>query len=175
MSWYVLDINPEPWAVGPAGVARKSGKLIPYIGQNQQLKAYQNAIQELIGEQAFIEGKISLRFWFWRERAEYTTPQAKTHRKHEADTTNLQKATEDALQGVLFKNDKDVADIHSTMVAQGPDVHGKIVIQAEPYRLSELGAISNLPSEVRDTLDQMEVDHVAGLPGYEGDDEEEMF
>lgn len=169
--WFVLDINPEPWAVGPAGVARKSGKLIPYIGQNQQLKAYQNAVAELVGTQdSMLEGKIQLKFWFWRNRAEYTTPQARTHRKHEADVTNLQKATEDALQGVLFKNDKDVVDIHSIMVAQGPDVQGKIVIYCEKFAMSERGLTSNLPEEVR--MDLEELDHPARV--YEMPVEEDM-
>lgn len=128
--WFVLDVNPEPWAIGPLGVSRKSGKLIPYVGRNMQLHAYKEAIKEALGTEpgVWIEGKVQLRMYFWRQRAEYSTPQARTHRKHEADVTNLQKATEDALQGVLFKNDKDVNDIHSIMVEQGPNVRGKVVI-----------------------------------------------
>jgi len=169
VDYFVLDINPEPWAVGPAGVARKNGKLIPYIGPNKQLQAYQNAIKELIGEQPkFIDGKILLRFYFWRNRAEYETPQARTHRKHEADTTNLQKATEDALQGILFKNDKDVVDIHSKMVAQGPDVRGKIVIGADKINMSERGMVSELPEWVRSELNGLDHPEVDSM--FDGED-----
>ncbi len=131
MKWYVLDLNPEPWAIGPVGYARRGGKMSAYVGRNAQLDAYKQAVKEEFGDPIhldMIEGKVTLMFFFWRNRPEYTTPQARTHRKHEADVTNLQKATEDALQGVLFKNDKDVNNIHSILVDQGPNVKGKIVI-----------------------------------------------
>lgn len=135
MRWYVLEVNPEPWAIGPVGTARRGGKVTSYVGRNQQLDAYKEAVKEALGEQALIEGKVELKFFFWRNRAEYTTPQAKLHRKHEADLTNLQKATEDALQGVLFTNDRDVQHIESYIVEQGPEVEGRVVIgidSAEP-------------------------------------------
>lgn len=154
--WFVLDINPEPWAIGPVGYSRRGGKMSAYVGRNQQLDAYKNAIKETLGEgHDLIEGKVRVRFWFWRNRAEYTTPQARTHRKHEADVTNMQKATEDALQGVLFKNDKDVNDIHSVIVEQGPEVEGRIVIMVEashdfPDVMAEFPAHI---SEVMDNLD----------------------
>lgn len=140
-TWYYIPVSPEPWAIGPLGVARKAGKLIPYVGRNTQLASYQEAIKEEIGEQPFLEGKVVLEFYFWRQRAEYQTHQARSHRKHEADLTNLQKGTEDALQGVLFKNDKDVSNIHSVMVAQGPDVEGKVVIGIKPADITELPVI----------------------------------
>ena len=156
MHWYVLDVNPEPWAVGPVGVARSGGKLKPYIGRNQQLAAYKEAVAEAIGEgQEKITGKVKLQFYFWRKRYDYTIPQSRSHRKHEADVTNMQKATEDALQGVLFDNDKDVNDIHSVLVEQGPDVHGRIVIgiEASPF-LPEV--MAELPQQVCDLLDHLD-------------------
>lgn len=133
MSWYALDVNPEPWAVGPIGYARKSGKMTAYMGQNQQLNAYKEAIREAIGEgHTPIEGKVRLIVFFWRERAEYQTHQARTHRKHEADATNLLKATEDALQGILFVNDRDNNDVRGVIVEQGPDVVGRVLIGVAP-------------------------------------------
>lgn len=128
--WFVLDVNPEPWAVGPLSVGRKAGKVFPYMGRNDQLFHYKEAVkEELVGCDLFLENcKIELQLFFWRRRDEYKTPQARTHRKHEADLTNLQKATEDALQGVLFKNDKDVKRIESRIVDQGPDVIPKVVL-----------------------------------------------
>jgi Holliday junction resolvase RusA-like endonuclease len=129
--WYVLHLNPEPWAIGPVGTSRRGGKMVSYVGQNKQLNAYKEAVKEEIESQepVFIEGNIDLTFFFWRNRADYTTPQSRTHRKHEADVTNLQKATEDALQGVLFKNDKDNTHVESFMMDQGPDVEGCIVVR----------------------------------------------
>lgn len=152
--WFVLDVNPEPWEIGPVGVARSEGKLRPYVGRNAQLAAFQQAVKEEIGDPDKFTGKFSVRFVFWRNRAEYVTPQARTHRKHEADTTNLQKATEDALQKVLFDNDKDVLDIRSTLVEQGPDVKGRIVIGIKVIE-REL-ELPDLPQEVWDLLDALD-------------------
>lgn len=128
--WYILEINPEPWAVGPIAYARRSGKMSAYMGQNAQLNAYKEAIREelLTKNPLLLEGKISLQLFFWRRRDDYETAQAKRHRKHDADLTNLQKATEDALQGLLFKNDKDVIDCHTRVVEQGPDAAGRVVV-----------------------------------------------
>lgn len=132
--WYVLHLNPEPWAVGPVGVARTSGKMRPFVGRNQQLAAYQEAVREAMPEHAQeIVGPVSLSFFFWRHMAEYVTPQARTHRKHEADATNMQKALEDALQGVLYKNDRDVKHIESYIVDQGPEVIPLVIVEAKPY------------------------------------------
>jgi Holliday junction resolvase RusA-like endonuclease len=151
--WFVLDLNPEPWAIGPLSVGRaKGGKMFPSVGRNTQLWHYQQAIKEALGApDIFFEGKIELRFYFWRRRDEYNTPQARTHRKHEADLTNLQKATEDALQGILFKNDKDVSVIHSWMVQQGPDVEGCVIIA---IRAAENNGVS-LPLVVMDLQDEI--------------------
>lgn len=152
--WFVLDVNPEPWAIGPVGVSRVGGKLRPYVGRNAQLDAYKQAIADELGDQEMLTGKIILRFFFWRNRAEYETPQARTHRKHEADTTNLQKSTEDALQGILFKNDKDVPDIHSRLVEQGPDVKGRVVIGIKSTSRDYIDI--ELPQVVWDLMEKMD-------------------
>jgi Holliday junction resolvase RusA-like endonuclease len=104
-----------------------------YVGRNAQLDAYKEAVREELGEQELQEGQHILHLYFWRVRSEYTTPQARTHRKHEADVTNLQKATEDALQGVLFANDRDVREVHSYLIDQGPETEPGIVIGLETY------------------------------------------
>jgi Holliday junction resolvase RusA-like endonuclease len=138
MRWIALDVNPEPWAIGPVGYSRRGGKMSAYVGRNQQLDAYKEAIREALGEQPKLDGKVTLVFYFWRNRAEYLTAQARTHRKHEADVTNLQKATEDACQGVLFDNDRDVACVYSEMREQGPDVIPAVVIGIDSYIETEL-------------------------------------
>lgn len=154
--WFVLDVNPEPWAIGPLGVARTGGKLRPYVGRNAQLHAFQETVKAALeGAPEMEAGKYSIRLIFWRDRAEYETPQARTHRKHEADVTNMQKAFEDALQDVLFKNDKDVIDIHSTLIEQGPGVHGKIVLGIKVVApLTEEDVY--MPTEVRERLAALE-------------------
>lgn len=137
MKWYYLELNPEAWRIGPLGVKRAGGKMIPYVGQDQQLHSYKRAVAETLvdkyGIQEIIEGPVDLLLLFWRQRDEYTTQQARTHRKHEVDATNLQKSTEDALQGVLYKNDKDNLHVQSYIVEQGPDVQSGLAIRVGRY------------------------------------------
>lgn len=175
--WFVLEVNPEPWAIGPVGYARRGGKMSAYVGRNAQLDAYKEAIREELGDgHEMIEGKVELKFFFWRNRAEYKTHQARTHRKHEADGTNMMKATEDALQGVLFKNDRDVNRSEWAVVEQGPDVRGKVVIAIRPGTAMP-DVMAELPDEVCALLDEMD-----GDPGLQWqqleidyDDSEDLF
>jgi Holliday junction resolvase RusA-like endonuclease len=138
--WYFLDINPEPWAIGPVGYARRNGKMSAYVGRNEQLHYFQEAVREAITKQDPVkfEGPVELTIWFWRSRDDYKTHQARTHRKHEADVTNLYKATEDALQGILYDNDKDNLHTEGYMMGQGPNEHGKIVLRIRPRPLLAL-------------------------------------
>ena len=156
--WFVLEVNPEPWAIGPLSTGRANGKVFPKVGRNMQLHSYKEAIKEELGKpDVFFQSKVELQFFFWRRRDSYSTPQAKAHRKHEADLTNLQKATEDALQGVLFKNDKDVNLIRSVMVEQGADVNGRVVIGIR--RGSDTpNVMAEFPAEVGLLLDELDAE-----------------
>lgn len=154
--WFVLDVNPEPWAIGDLSVGRRGGKAFPMVGRNQQLHMYKEAVREELGDPGlWFDGKVELRFYFWRRRDEYKTPQARTHRKHEADATNMQKATEDALQGVLFKNDKDVNDVRSVVVEQGADVYPRVVIAIRAGRAVP-SIMAELPQHVCELLDSLD-------------------
>lgn len=141
--WYVLKLNPEPWRIGPIACVGKRGIR---VGRDQQLAAYQEAIKESLGKCKMIEGKVRLVIYLWRNRPEYTTALSRRHRKHEADATNMQKALEDALQGVLFRNDRDVVDIRTVVVEQGPDVSECIIIR-----------VRDVPNTEEDTLIHQEI------------------
>ena len=121
MDWYVIDVNPEPWEIGPVGVGRKSGKMWAYVGRNQALYAYQQAVKESVVDPVMVEGELYIEFFFWRQVT-------REDRANYADTTNLQKATEDALQEVLYANDRRVVKVSSTLMAQGPEVEGRVVV-----------------------------------------------
>lgn len=156
--WFHVGVNPEPWAVGPIGYNRRGGKMGAYMGRNQQLDAYENAVKEAVQAQyngPMLTGKLSVEFFFWRHRAEYTTPQARTHRKHDADATNMLKATEDALQGVLYANDKDNSCVRAVIVAQGPDVEGQIVIH-----ITEAPVLIELPYDLQAEVEAFKADAV---------------
>lgn len=160
--YLLIDINPEPWAVGPVQPIRRGGKLAAYMGKNQQLAAFQDAVREAVretwGELPPLEGHMELELYLWRSRDEYTTPNERRHRKHEADATNMLKATEDALQGVLFVNDRDNISVHAHIIQQGADVAGKILIvlrRVDPVE-HRRDLINRLPSEVKAQLIQSE-------------------
>jgi Holliday junction resolvase RusA-like endonuclease len=129
--FYLLPINPEPWAMGPVGAGRRGGKIAPYVGRNQQLHAFKEAVKaELEGAQKLPPAEYELHFWFWRNIAQYETTKGRKASRNVADVTNMQKATEDALQGILIDNDRNVKHISSTLMAEGPDVDGKIILSA---------------------------------------------
>jgi Holliday junction resolvase RusA-like endonuclease len=132
MRYYVLDINPEPWDLGSLGVARRGGKMRATISPNQQLQAYQEAIREAIREldPEMVSGSVRLKFFYWRNLATYRTESRTVHRK-KPDVTNMNKATEDALQGILYENDRDVTDVQGVLVQAGTEVHGAVVVGIE--------------------------------------------
>ena len=132
--WYLLNVNPEPWAIGTINVGKKNNKFFPRVGANPQLVAYKEAIaDELANVEKLPDGQYDLDFFLWRTLDSYVTASGKRHRKHQSDATNLQKALEDALQGVLFDNDRDVRAISSTVVEQGADVTPRIVISVTTW------------------------------------------
>lgn len=154
--WFVFPINPEPWAVGEAYVIRKGG-MRAAVGPNQQLKAYQEAIREQVGTEKgqiwWPKGtKLKLTCYFWRQRAEYITPQARTARKHEIDATNALKAIEDAFQGFLYHNDKDNLEVRSVMVSQDVDITRPVItVKLEEY----LGFDpTEIPKEIWELMDR---------------------
>lgn len=130
-----------------------------YVGRNQQLDSYKEAVREevrsqLSADHQMLEGEIELQLYFWRVRSAYTTPQGKSHRKHEADLTNMQKATEDALQGILFKNDKDVSHVESYIVEQGEGTNPCVVIGV---RLFEPLEVPDAVWQLRDEVDKAQL------------------
>lgn len=127
---YALPINPEPWAVGSAFVKRGGGKTYAAIAPNKTLKLYQEAVRaelEALGAQE-MPGKYALEFYFYRQNASYTDAAGRRRTRNRPDVTNMQKATEDAIQGVLIGNDRDVVSVSSYLVAAGPEVDPMVVI-----------------------------------------------
>jgi Holliday junction resolvase RusA-like endonuclease len=123
---YVLHLNPEPWAIGSINYKR--------ISPDLTLKAFQDAVRDEMAEaEPLPPGEYVLRFYFWRQQARYLDMNDKWRTRHQADATNMQKALEDALQGVLFDNDRNVRDIHTIIVEQSPETEPRIVIMAQPF------------------------------------------
>lgn len=157
-TWFCIGINPEPWAVGPLQVGRRNGAVFPTMGRHAGLAAYQEAIREELGD-GFkpLEGRQQVRFYFWRNQPTYTTESGRQHQKHVADATNMQKALEDALQGVLFVNDRDTWDIRSIIVDQGPGVIGKVLFSIEPLPPGRSNALM-VPPECLSIIQQVDAE-----------------
>lgn len=152
--WYQFHVNPEPWAIGPVSAGRRGGKIIPIVGRNQQMEAYKEAIKEEFGhrypDDGILPGKYSLDFFFWR-RLDAGVTVGRDRRQHQADGTNLMKATEDALQGLIIGNDRDVMRGGWAIVSQGPDVAPGVVVRVQ-YGLDDIEALAHLPWEMQEEI-----------------------
>jgi Holliday junction resolvase RusA-like endonuclease len=149
--WYTARVNPVPWAVGPAGVAKTPKGFRAYIGREQEVYTYQQAIKAELGLQnpVMLEGDLAMTCYFWRNLATYTGPSGKQAKANVADTTNMFKATEDACQKVLFKNDRSNVVTRGFTVAQGPEVQPFVVIHLEQLQPKQVeDVLQNLPEEI---------------------------
>lgn len=142
--YVIRDINPEPWTSPSASASRIGGRVVARVHKNARLRAYQEAIKEALeGVDEPRDGPVDLEFYFWRQLEQYKTDKDKLRRRNRADVTNLQKALEDAIQGILITNDRNVVSITSVMVEQGPDVVPRIGIMihvpslVSPERINE--------------------------------------
>lgn len=122
---YAFEVNPQPWAVGTFSAVRnkQTGKMITKPSPDMTLVTYQNSIREMLEMQGAVmrEGKYALRFTFSRQLDKYVKTTGKgTATRNQADGTNMMKATEDALQGVIIGNDRDV--VTATWVMSGPQL-----------------------------------------------------
>lgn len=126
----IVGINPEPWAIGPLGTMSRGGKKVPFIGANEVLTNYQAALRTAINElnPVMMEGPSELEMFFWRKLDKYSFGDSTKHQRHIADATNLAKGTEDALQGILFANDRLNLVVYSHVVEQSTITHPGIII-----------------------------------------------
>ena len=170
--YFVLKVNPEPWAIGEVSRTKSGARISP----NPNLAAFQNAVREELDEcEPLPDTFRKLTFYFWRQQARYIDAGDRVRQRNQADATNMQKALEDALQGVLFENDRDVRDIRSVIVDQGAHVKEPgIIIRADRiYKDAyDHSVVQELPSKYLDKLKGVE-------PVEEADDRwaeaEELF
>jgi Holliday junction resolvase RusA-like endonuclease len=135
--YLVTGINPEPWVASEANIGRgKGGKSFVHFHKPTQLRNYQEALASEFPQQnpfaPMMEGDLQVTFYFWR-RLEVGELDGRKRRAHIADATNLMKATEDALQGILYENDKSNRSVTSIIVAQGQEVESAIVVEIAPF------------------------------------------
>lgn len=133
--WYLLSVQAEPWTTGRISVGKKNGHLHVKLSPDAQLQIFQEAVREEMVNCIPLptSSKYSLTFFVWRQIESYVTTAGKTVVRNAVDATNVQKALEDALQGNLIENDRDVAEIRTIMVEQERNTVPYIVIKAEPW------------------------------------------
>lgn len=120
--WFFLSIQPEPWRVPPMSPGRKGGKLFVTSGSDEQLVTYQEGVKDLVRAHDDVrkwEGRLKLTFYYRRQLGKGIA---------HADVTNMNKALEDALQGVLYENDRTVKDVRGVEIEQSTDVTDPYVI-----------------------------------------------
>ena len=104
---FEVEGKPEPWQVQ----TRSSARTLSY----QRRVAYQAQVQAAakrywVGQLGLapLTGPVSLRFAFYLPE--------RTGREQEPDLRNLAKAAEDALQGIVIENDRQVVHSEDTKV-----------------------------------------------------------
>ena len=107
---YFNGLQPEPWkAPGAQTGRRKGGKVYATLIKDGRLGAYQEAIREELEDfdlEMYDEDEyFMLEMFFWRKLEEYTPTLGRKSKRKWADATNMGKAFEDALQGVVYPND----------------------------------------------------------------------
>jgi hypothetical protein len=155
--YYLPGVNPEPWAIGPLSVARHGVKTHPIVGPNLKLQSFQNEVKDelerIIDHEPPSTVPCAFKFFFWRRLDTWVGGSGRKSGAHAADATNLQKGLEDALQGILITNDRNVQSIYSEIVEQGPDVSPGIIIVMESIPESCVGELE-LDAYVRFNIDR---------------------
>lgn len=123
----IRGINPVPWQP-----SRPGGRGNKQFFKPAELAMYQDSLAAALQalDTRKWEGPMSLRLYLWRKlEAGTRTHSGRRHRAHQADATNMQKATEDACQGALFANDREVVDVHTMIMEQSPECEPRIIIE----------------------------------------------
>jgi Holliday junction resolvase RusA-like endonuclease len=130
----IQDLNPEPWTEGSPGFGFKGKQRYPVLVKDKRLRDYQEGIQENI-KQAYPDllmypdgVELHLICKFWRQLDSYTSGTGRETKRKVADATNMTKAIEDALQDILYKNDRQVKHSEGEIIMEGPDVSPRILI-----------------------------------------------
>jgi hypothetical protein len=138
--WVIAGINPVPYRNPIAEIRRAPGKTKPYAQnvKDEELRRYQAAITAwgITENIPLLEPPYQIHFFWWRRLIRYQSESGRWVTKKRADQTNLQKATEDALQpskdpqwnGMITN---DVHDRYSggLIVEEEKDTEPLIVIQ----------------------------------------------
>lgn len=152
---FIKGINPEPWTSPKLGTKRAGSKVLPMAYKDEGLRSYQEAIAETVLDlltandiytPLYVEETLRVQFHFWRQTESYQGMNRRNTRSR-PDVTNMVKAIEDALQGIVYKNDQNNICVAGNLMAIGPNVDPAIVIEIDE-------AVAN-PKATADIIQEM--------------------
>ncbi len=122
-SYYRVYINPEPWVVPPFSAIPKGKRYIPVAGKDHRGENVKAAIRETLTalDAPMHEPPYRIHLEFHRQLEQYVTESGRNNTRNKADATNMQKLTEDALEGTLIHNDVDTACITGHIIEQSKE------------------------------------------------------
>ena len=138
-SWFLVPVNPERWTVPPMTPGRVGKKLIVKAGRNTMNDNYKQAVRESVISQGgeLLAGEVfHLHLMFSRKLEQYLTENKRKMTRRRVDATNMQKLTEDALQGVLYENDVNNVFVSSQVIEQEKTTVPFIVIMCSGFAKS---------------------------------------
>jgi Holliday junction resolvase RusA-like endonuclease len=97
------------------------------MSPSAKVEAFEEAVrEELLAQQPnMIEGEVSIKIFLWRQLGKGIK---------QADATNMQKAIEDAMQGIVILNDRNVRSISTEIMEQNGFLdEPRIMINVAPY------------------------------------------
>lgn len=110
-------------------------KLVNYTSDSSRVKAYKSVIQlsaRVKHKGPPLEGPLQLWIWFYFERPKSLAPSTRTHPYfyHRPDFDNIAKAVCDALNGILWKDDGQIAAacVFKHYCENGEQPHTRMII-----------------------------------------------
>lgn len=159
-AWYVSQVNPVPWKAPTATVRGGAGgkRWVQFFSPEELVTYKEGLADDLLTKYPKIkmieDDPIELEFFFFRSLDQLGQKGNRKHRAHVADATNLQKSTEDALQGLLFKNDVQVKRVTSNVIEQTGDTQPCVVIRLDLHDPPPIGV--RLPTHVMELVESDE-------------------
>ena len=126
------DINPVPWKAPTLGTKRYGGRTVPTASPSAEMGAYQEAIREAwepLWDREPITGPVRLMWEFRRQLVQYRANggTGRLVTKKACDLSNVVKASEDAIQPWLIKNDVQVMSFSADWLEpQSVDAHPQV-------------------------------------------------
>ena len=135
--FHITGINPEPWVAPESAIGRRNGKMFVQVYQSDTVKSFKEAVKEEFAQQngwwkTPLEGHLIVEFFLWR-RLDQSEAEDRKRTRNWVDSTNCQKLLEDALQGILYPNDRGNRLVLTHMVEQGANVMPHIAVRIRPY------------------------------------------